>query len=75
MPAKDITCAFAMLHQADDSFKAVAPHIDNPALKAFFLKTFKDFGKKLETKDVKQINDFMVKVHPDFQAAVQGLAQ
>lgn len=73
MPAGDIKCSFAMLHQANGAFAAVAPHINNPKLKAYFLKINKDFGDELETEDVGKINAFMVRVHPDFQAAAQGL--
>ena len=72
MEKGDQATSFKMLNQANMSFKNVAPHIKDANLKAYFLKTYDEFGAKLKTKDIKAINQYMVNVHKAFQNAAEG---
>lgn len=72
MEKGDQAGAFAMLEQVNNVFLAVAPHIDNPELRALFLKTYKDFSDILKTKNIPKINDYMINEHPIFKNAVEG---
>lgn len=67
--------SFKMLHQANDAFAAVAPHIKNPYIKAFFLKTYKEFGAELATKNIDAVNAYMEKVVSSFKAALGQAAK
>lgn len=65
--------SMAMLHQANNSFKNVAPHIKITELKEYFEKTYKDFGAVLATGQIPKINAYMISVHKAFQQAAEGI--
>lgn len=66
--------SMAMLHQANNSFKNVAPYITkSKELQEYFKKTYNDFGAVLATGEIPKINDYMISVHKAFQQAAEGI--
>lgn len=59
--------AFKQLLRANDSFAAVAQHIADEAVRAFFIEVNGDFGDLLAKRELGPINDYMIDAYPKFQ--------
>lgn len=63
----DTDGAFDALHQANDSFADVAPHIDDPDLSKYFATVHEEFGPLVDSQDLDDINQYMIDALPIFK--------
>lgn len=66
----DTDNAFKMLRQANQSFKNVAPHIEDAELSAYFIKVNKELEDLLDEGDFNAINTYMRGAYPQFKEKI-----
>lgn len=76
MIANNITCAFEQLWNAHHAFDLVAENqcILDPELAAEFVEVRDDFGQKLQTQNVDEIDSYMGEVYPKFFGTADAAA-
>ncbi|XP_037038733.1 uncharacterized protein LOC119076154 [Bradysia coprophila] len=70
MIAGDQDEAFRLFDVCNESFKSLAPYLSKPELSTFYLKIYDEFGAVIKTRNLKEINEYMVAAYPQFREAI-----
>lgn len=67
MKSNDADESFKLLHKANETFKTVAPFIGKSDLSMYFMKVYEEFEALLKTKNLKDINEYMIGAYSQFK--------